>query len=203
MTPAVKDVTIAARVAPDLRADLEAVAAKLGDKDLSIVIRRACAEYADKVLERGDAGPGGLLDPVEVAARNGLAAGPLGLATLNGSPRAHVNGPATSKEAAAAAWPRANTQRRRAVELLLATDPRGMTGDELDAELGGYNGRRRLSELKAGGWVEPLRVRVATRDVGTEFAPLRRKTRNGAYAEVYVLTAAARVRLADESKRTA
>lgn len=192
MTP-LRDVTIAARVPLSLRTDLEALLAErrsIGDHrpdggplDLSTVIRRACALYVDANL-------------------NGARRGTLELGALDGRPRAHRGGPATEQEAAEGAWPRAETQRRRALELLRDAGERGLTGDELDLELnaGVYNGRRRLSELKAAGWAEPARERIVNNDVATVSAPRRRKTRAGHWAEVYVLTPAARIRLAEEAR---
>lgn len=186
MSP-LRDVTIAARVPLSLRTDLEALRDEFagrgelradgGPLDLSVVIRRACAEYVDRNLRN---------------ARPGT------LESLAGRPRSHRGGPITEQEAAEGAWPRANTQRRRALELVRDAGNEGRTGDELDELLaaGVYNGRRRLSELKAAGWVEVRRHLTVD-----GYVPIRRKTRAGHAAEVYVLTPAARIRLAEEDKQ--
>jgi hypothetical protein len=251
MTPD-KDVTIAARVRPDLKADVEEVRARLGEKDASVIVRRALTEYVDKVLERGQAGPGGLLDDrdvlvgprttgilslVDPAAADALSSAggaltpeainraleaigatlrvtegngveicyrePGDLGSLNGRPAAHAGDPETSHRAAVAAWPRANTDRHRALELLYAAHPLGMTGDELDVELEAkgsapYSGRRRLSELKGAGWVKVRRAHGPS----AVFENVRRRTRTGAEADVYVLTDKARARF-DRAKAAA
>lgn len=180
-----KDTTIAARVPADLRRDLEECVGRLAVRgvhypdgrppDLSYVIRVACRLYANRELGRPE----------------------LELVALDAEPRSRSRGPATSRRAARNAWPRARSQRRRALELIAEQGPVGMTGDELDRRLGGYNGRRRLSELKAGGWVrvKELGKRVEGRMVWT---PERRATRLGAKADVYVLTPAAQRELAVE-----
>lgn len=193
-----RDVTIAARVPLALRTDLEAVRVELvrqgrtkvdGDElDLSAVVRIGLGELRDRVL----AGRGELLtySSGETSAR---------LLPLDRmAPAAQVNGPATSKEAARAVFPRRQTQRRRVLELLEAAGNRGHTGDELDDLLGvTYSGRRTLSELKRGGWVEVRRAMLASGKSG----PVRRTTRLGNAAEVYVLTPAALVRLGQERRR--
>lgn len=181
-----RELTIAARVPATLRAELEEVRDELnrrgerrtdgGAIDLSVVIRRACADYVDRTLGRA-------------------AAGALGALELK--PATHRNGPATERMASHAAWPGAKSQRRRALKLLERAGNDGMTGDELDVALeakggGVYDGRRRLSELKGGGWAE-----VAL-DVNRE--PVRRRTRRRQWADVYVLTGAALMRLAEERR---
>lgn len=188
-----RELTIAARVTPALRRDLEALLAerlKAGDRrpdgaplDLSTLIRRACAAYVDVNLNGSRQGPSGTLE----------------LGSLDGRPRTHRGGPRTEQQAAEGAWPRARTQRRRALELLENAGDYGLTGDELDVLLdaGVYNGRRRLSELKAAGWAE---VKLGPDGLGNN-APVTRKTRAGHRAEVYVLTAAARIRLAEEARQ--
>lgn len=196
MTP--RDVTIAARVPLALRTDLEAVLVELrrqgrhkvdgSELDLSAVLRIAAGELRDRVL--GDVGT--LTESAE-----GIAARRLG--RLDGKPPTHRHGPETERMASNAAWPRANSQRRAVLALLEAAGNDGLTGDELDAELerlgtgGTYDGRRRLSELKAGGWAEPAR------DVNR--APIRRRTRRGQWADVYVVTPAALVKLGEERRR--
>lgn len=206
-----RDVTIAARVPLALRTDLEAVLEELrrqgrhkvdgGELDLSAVIRIAAGELRDRVL----GGRGELLtySSVETSARllpdpEGDAARRLRLGSLDGKPATHRRGTETERMASHAAWPRATSQRRRALELLEAAGNDGLTGDELDVALerqggGTYDGRRRLSELKAGGWVE------AARDVNR--APIRRRTRRGQWADVYVIAPAAVIRLAEDRRR--
>lgn len=197
-----KDATIAARVPVELRRELEAKRDELAaagvhypdgrPADLSYVIRVGLRHYLDE-----PPGP--------------LAAERADLGRLDGRPAAHVDDPDTSRQAAYDTWPRANSQRLRALELLQQAGARGMTGDQLDVALGGYNGRRRLSELKAGGWVQerrhykggplvPDREQTGPRPYGD---PIDRKTRSGAWARVYVLTAAAEVRLINDERLAA
>lgn len=190
-----RDANLAARVPLDVRTAVEARVADLRrngvhypdgrEVDLSYVVRRALRRELDLPVAPLLVGPD--------------------LGPLDHAPRSHTGDPSTSRQAAAAAWPRANTQRRKALELIAQADPRpprgyaaltrvGTTGDELDTALGGYNGRRRLSELKVGGWVEALIV---------DGQPVHRNTRNGSPAVVYVLTAAARHALDEEARLAA
>lgn len=197
MTP-LRETTIAARVPLGLRTDLEALLVERqaagdhrpdgGELDLSTLIRRACAAYVDVNLGASRQGPSGTLE----------------LGSLNGRPRSHRGGPATERQAAEGAWPNANTQRRRALEFVRNAAEHGLTGDELDVLLdaGIYSGRRRLSELKLAGWVEVKRGTHTDIVTGTvRLYPVHRNTRAGNPAEVYVLTPAARIRLAEEAKQ--
>lgn len=130
---ATTDVTIAARVSPALRADLERLGRLAGDPDLSSTIRRACSRL---VAEHDH---------------------PLG--SLDAVPASHNGDPATAHRAALEAWPRAKTQRRRVLEAFAERVTPGLTADEVARRVGWpdvYTARRRISELKLGGWLEPL-----------------------------------------------
>lgn len=118
------------------------------------------------------------------------------LGGLDHAPRSHRDGPDTEKQAAAHAWPRAGNKRRELLEVIRNAEPAGITSDEAVLAIG-YSGQRRLHDLKAGGWVEPD---VTTDDAGN-MIPRRRKTRRGAWADVYRLTPAALERLKAEARR--
>lgn len=135
--------------------------------------------------------------------------GQMELGSLDEAPASHHGDPNTSRRAAKDAWPRANTQRRIVLGLLHASGARGLTGDELNEKLGGVgasyqNGQRRLSDLKRGGWVDERRdshaVPLADNEQAGPTGRVDRKTRAGAWARVYVLTAAAEVHMIDDQK---
>lgn len=95
----------------------------------------------------------------------------------------------TSRRAALDNYPRAGSQRWRVLRLLRDAGGHGATA----AELPMHSADRRLSELKAGGWVEQARY---------ENDALRtRKTPRGSRAAVYVLTDRARRALDAEEAR--
>ena len=124
-----------------------------------------------------------------------LVASQLDLGALDERPRSHRGDPDTSGDAARKAWPRANTQRREVLRLLHEAGPRGLTGDEINEAVQGVgtsyqNGQRRLSDLKRGGWACERRDENGV--------AIERRTRAGAWARVYVLSAAARNRFAYE-----
>lgn len=180
-----KDATIAARVPTELRTAMEAKRDQLRaqgvhypdgrEVDLSYVIRVAVAEFV------------------------GLAATPLvaALTGLDDPPPARSDAPDTSKmaAAAAAAWPTARNSRRRVLEAIASAGDEGRTSDELVVQLSMFSAQRRLHDLKRGGWVV-----VAHGDGGK---PRRRKTRHDSWADVYVLSPAAKKKLNDEGKLTA
>lgn len=209
MTP-LRDVTIAARVPLDLRTDLEAVRDRLKSTDpaidLSRVIRRACTEFVDRELARGPgSGPGGLLSPAEANIEGGARRLGRALGRLDTEPATHVHDPATSKAAARAAWPKAGRRRRKVLDALLAAGNEGRTADELDQELDlpNYDAARALNEVKRAGWAEAKRELRDTPGGEVRREPVRRRTRRGNMADVYVLTPAAVVRLANENRAAA
>jgi hypothetical protein len=213
-----KDVTIAARVRPDLKADVETVRARLGEKDASVIVRRALTEYVDKVLERGQAGPGGLLPTTfPVNAGGALTAETMNAALesmgasirvrdvgadllTNGRRGAHRRRPTPTEEAAALAQiGRAGTARRLALEAFERASTRGLTADEVVVELlpRPHNGTaRRVTDLLQGGLIE---VRMSAGKV------VERNTRAGSRATVYVINEAGKRALAErrQSERVA
>lgn len=195
---ATRNASIAARVPQDLRDELEARVDELKARgatydggrpvDLSYVVRHALRYALGRAvfhdLDRPpsvDAGSiGDRLTPLaELAA-----------------PAAHSNGTETERLAARDAWPRAESQARKVLELVDRRSPPqpdardGVTSDEAVAEVG-YSAQRRLHDLKRGRWVEPLEL---------DGQRVRRRTRRGALADVYVLTAAARRELRAEAR---
>lgn len=197
--------TVAARVPAEFRAEIERRVEELRaagvhypdgrEVDLSYVLRVGLRHYLD--------GDGSTVIRLDAGRFFGEASAIQGdrLGNLNREPASHAGDPGTSRAAARNAWPRANSDRHRALDLLFAAGARGMTGDELDIELGGYNGRRRLSDLKAAGYVHVKRERSKlAQATGGAITNAQRKTRTGAWADVYVLSAEAEVRVRDERK---
>ena len=185
-----RDTTIAARVTHDLRTDLEAAQALAGDHDLSDTIRRLLRTAVDLELAGQPPAPGGLSRPTS-GLIGSAATNTTGLSNLDAQPRSHRHGPATEHAAAQFTWPRAGTGRRALLaELELRVD--GITSDEA-VQRCGYSAQRRLHDLKAGGWVQ-----VALDEHGQ---PRRRKTRRGAFADVYILTPAAIIELVNDRVR--
>lgn len=217
MTGPGKDSTIAARVPHEFREELEAKVdefrkAGIGypdgrQADLSYVIRIGLRAYLDSRAAMRPGLEGGLFATVRdgggwtgpgvpVAPATSDEALP-GLGDLDVP--SHTDGPETEKLAAAAAWPASGNSRRRIVNALYsrggdAVNGEGYTADELIVELRMYSAQRRLHDLKRGGWVE------VAHDAEAE-GPVRRKTRRGAWADVYVLTPAALERRRAEGKR--
>lgn len=178
-----KDTTVAARVHVDLRADVERAVVVNGDADLSVLVRRALRNEADRILGNGPAGANGLFAPGPGAARR--------------------NDPATAKAAAAAVAPRRGSQRHRALELIAAAGDDGMTADEVIRELeriaerGGYYGpavngvARRVTDLLQAGAIAAKRDESVDADGGHwhyGYPAVTRLTRHGAQATVYVAT---------------
>lgn len=176
------DVTLSARVPREQRARVIAEQHRAGDATLSDTVRRLLNLGLNRV--NADA----LGAALEHRAGGRLELNPLG--SLDTAPPSHSRGPATEKTAAAHAWPRAGTKRRELLGYVYAAGDRGVTSDEATTVIG-YSGQRRLHDLKAGGWVE-----VLTDENGQ---PVRRNTRRGAPADVYVLTPAARAELRAET----
>lgn len=175
----VRDVSIAARVPLELRADLERLAARDGATDpaadLSRVIRRLLRAGADVELATGK----------RITPGNGAA----GLFAPQPG-KARRRDPATSKAAASRVAPRVGSQRREALELVAAAGERGATADEVIAELErrhpdrriAVNGiARRVADLKEAGAIDTVLIAADGR-------VRSRLTRNGAAAEVYVAT---------------
>lgn len=208
MTPVVEDATVAARVPTSLRQDLEAVRDLVGDPDLSVTMRRLLRAGADVELKRG-----GRIDLERLQAD--LATTPAG-GLFGPRPGARrKRGRATSEQAAADVAPRSGSQRRRALEVLAHRAAHGATADEVIAELErqavargvrppAVNGvARRVTDLLQAGAIEPVRFDRVDRVVGPGFdrpvapgelvipgyAELTRRTRNGAQATVYAITA--------------
>lgn len=203
MTPA-KDVTMAARVPLDLREEAEQVVANVRERgtnhlrrdpefDLSSVIRLAVRRFVDVELH-------GM--PEDLA--NGHLFGP-----RTGAHRRRDR--ATSTAAARDVAPRSGSQRRRALEVIVAAGARGMTTDEVinyleaNRERGSrppaVNGvARRVTDLYQAGAIEPAMMTVDDVDAGVnlqidragELVPRTRTTRHGSQATVYIATAKGR-----------
>lgn len=201
-----KDDTIAARVPHDLRAELEARRDELARAgvhypdgrpvDLSYVIRVGLRAFLDGVVT---------LDGLRHNAMYGPGYGDPGrmAEALTAKPRAHTDGPDTAKIAAALAWPTAEGNRRRVLLAVANAGSEGRTADELVTGLRMYSAQRRLHDLKRGGWVRPKRRPGDTRKGEPLTVTVKRETRHGRPAEVYVLTAAAETRLAAEGRLAA
>lgn len=165
------DVTVAARVPLELRAELEQARDTAGDADLSVTIRRALRAEADRVLGRAPAGAAGLFAPAK------------------GSARRHDR--ATSTQAALDVAPRTGSQRRRALAIIEGHGQHGATTDEVIAELEqraaiegksppAVNGvARRVTDLLQADAITPLTL---------DGAEATRPTRHGSQAIVYVAT---------------
>lgn len=193
-----KDATIAARVPRELRDELEAKRDELAAAgvhypdgrpvDLSYVIRVGLRHYLD--------------EPPGPLAAEGAVSRETPLGRLDTRPRAHRDGPETGRIAAALAWPGAESSRRKVLDAVRRAGAEGRTSDELVVELRMFSAQRRLHDLKRGGWVRPRQEGV---NEGGKFIirPVRRLTRHKRPADVYVLTAAAEVRLANEGRLAA
>jgi hypothetical protein len=178
------DVVLSARVTAQQRA--EVYNARRPGETVSDAVRRLL-ELG--LTEQAHRDRGRLSTPPELAPSPDVVAGLLG---LDDQPRSHTGDPATSRAAAARAWPRAGILKRRILEELERRGGTGMTSDEAMLEFG-YSARQRLSDLKLGGWVTP-----DGRIEHGELVSRTRKTRLGSDAEVLVLTTAARQRLEAE-----
>lgn len=93
----------------------------------------------------------------------------------------HSGDPDTSRQAARANAPRSGSQRRRVLDAVAAAGARGVTAEEVAAATGmrsgasGNSAAKRLSELKADGWVAAV-------------PGLHRRTAQGSKAQVYRTT---------------
>lgn len=180
-----RDASVAARVPTDLREELEAIAAR-ENVELSIVVRRALRRYADEEAGR-------------VPRRPSLLDGGTGARRRN----------ATATEAAAAlkTAPRVGTARFRALADFELAGHRGRTADEVchALEPAPVNGTaRRVTDLLQGGLIRPLEdfpdgVPIEGGRRGAEL--VTRPTRNGALAQVYVITPAGHRALEDARAR--
>jgi hypothetical protein len=212
-----RDVTMAARVPLDLRAEAEELVTKVRNAgapgigrdpefDLSHVIRLGVRRLVDEELHARPR-PGRLFNPRE------------------GSSRRHDR--PTSKAAALDVAPRAGSQRRRALEVIVGRGDRGATTDEVIEVLEAshrvaVNGvARRVTDLLQAGAIEPLLAvlgssgwqahtadhRIARPPRAGEGtvpggAEVTRVTRHGSRAIVYVATAKGRQWL-EASERSA
>lgn len=203
-----KDSTIAARVPHELRDELEAKRdefRKVGigypdgrPADLSYVIRVGLRAYLDSRAElHPEADRRGLFAPTVEPPRGDGGDAIEALAAVDDlAVPSHADGPETERLAAAYAWPRAGSSRWKIIEHLLEVGHAGATSDELVRDLRMYSAQRRLHDLKRGGWVE---VDQVVNEETDELVDRRRKTRQGAYADVYVLSSAAKARIAAEA----
>jgi hypothetical protein len=80
--------------------------------------------------------------------------------------------PKTSKKAAFEATPRTGSQRRAALEAILARQPHGSTYEDVVRDTGNKGAWKRISELKQGGWIHPMGVRkVSTGSLADVYYP--------------------------------
>lgn len=191
-----RDASIAARVPANLRADLEALA-KRDSVELSIVVRRLLREGADRELA-GDTERLGLFAVQPQAGRRRRPSS------------------ATEVEARLKAAPRAGTGRFKALAEFELAGARGLTADDAWRKIGGPQNSvaKRVSELAAGGHIEPLRLVGATFGPGARASGqaaralaageramddglVARVTTADAWATVYVITAAGHRALED------
>lgn len=173
------DVALSARVPRTLRAEVLAEQARAGDEAISDTVRRLLrlglgAVRSTVAFEAAEAAGGALREP------DGTRRPLTPVADLH--PRTHSPGAATEHHAARYAWPRVGSKLRELIGYIYSSGERGVTSDEAVVAIG-FSGQRRLHDLKRGGWVI-----VALDETG---APIRRETRRGALADVYVLSAAA------------
>lgn len=210
------DATIAARVPVDLRTALERRRDELKaagvhypdgrEADLSYVIRQACRAYV------GDRSGVLFERPPSPAAELELRGG-----------SARASDPATSKAAAAAQGPpRVGSQRWRALVAFAEASLRGLTADEVVVKLAPapHNGTaRRVTDLLQGGYIEqapPLIDKAYGKNPAERArllepidpdakrprinATVERKTRAGAWAQVYRITDKGRDALAERRR---
>lgn len=180
----IRDAVVSARVPSDLRADLETLARRRGEADLSLTIRRALREHVERHLNG--------------TTRPNLLTGGQGAARRNGT---HTERAAALKVAG-----RVGSQRRRALELYASAGNRGLTADEvceLLAPLPVNGVARRVTDLLQGqAVVERIAPpKIGEREAKTPEGVLTRRTRAGAQATVYVITPHGRRLLEDAADR--
>jgi hypothetical protein len=123
---------------------------------------------------------------VNVCPHCGQSRDQLSLASLDASPdpatKARKGDPDPAKAAARRAFPQAGRQRHRILDAI-ARAPRGLTYEEAGVAVAvpGISASTRISELRAGGWVEA--------------ADFTRATSAGSPATVWIVTDAARAEL--------
>lgn len=104
-------------------------------------------------------------------------------------PQARTSDPTTSHQAALDAWPRANSQRHRALMAIICASAIGMHYAEVELATGINGVWKRLSELKQGGWIKTTGY-------------TRRVAATGSQADVYVATNKATARFTRRSDDT-
>jgi hypothetical protein len=102
-------------------------------------------------------------------------------------PQARSSDPATSHQAALDAWPRAKSQRSKALAAIIFARTIGMTYAEVEIATGINGVWKRLSELKQGGWIKTTGH--------TRLVPA-----TGSQADVYVATNKATARFSKETE---
>jgi hypothetical protein len=206
------DSTLAARVPAELRDAVEAKRDELRgagvhypdgrEVDLSFVLRVALSRYVG-------VHDGGLLE-VDVDAASPDQLRQAAALLEDGQPgTARKHDRPTAKRAASTVAGRAGTQRRRALELFEVVGARGLTTDEVCAELDDcpVNGvARRVTDLLQGGLIEEVYAaggRVAGEGRAMHGDPVMRKTRHGSFAQVWRITGEGLLALTAKRKQEA